>query len=159
MMLPYVAIGLFAGIRTAEIERLDWKEIDLEAKTIEVTAEKSKARKRGIVDMSENLVAWIKPYAKKSGAVAPSSPDWHFGEVRKLTKIEAWPKNAMRHSAASYHLALHKNAALTANLLRHENTRTLFAHYRELVKPKDAELYWKIEPSADAGDKIIAIAR
>jgi len=41
---------------------------------------------------------------------------------------------------------MHRNAALTANLLRHENTRTLFAHYRELVKPKDAERYWQIKP-------------
>jgi integrase len=26
-ILPYVAIGLFAGLRAAEIERLDWSEI------------------------------------------------------------------------------------------------------------------------------------
>jgi integrase len=159
LMLPYTALGLFAGLRTSELERLDWKEIDLNDKTVEVTAEKAKTRARGIVELSENLVEWLKPYAKRAGAITPQSPDYHFGEVRKLAGIIQWPKNAMRHSAASYHLALHKNAALTANLLRHENTRTLFAHYRELVKPKDAELYWKIEPSADAEEKIIAIAR
>src|SRR4030095_8012571 len=27
-VLPYIAIGLFAGLRTAELERLDWSEID-----------------------------------------------------------------------------------------------------------------------------------
>jgi integrase len=29
--LPYIAIGLFAGLRRAEIERLDWSEVDFES--------------------------------------------------------------------------------------------------------------------------------
>ena len=28
-ILPYVAIGAFAGLRRAELERLNWKEVDL----------------------------------------------------------------------------------------------------------------------------------
>jgi integrase len=43
-ILPYIAIGLFAGLRRAEIERLDWSEIDFDSGHIEVTAEKSKPR-------------------------------------------------------------------------------------------------------------------
>ena len=157
LMLPYVALGLFAGLRTSEIERLDWKEVDLIDNTIEIRAEKAKSRARGIVELSGNLVQWLSPYAKRAGAVAPTSADYHFQAVRKLAGIHEWPKNAMRHSAASYHLALHRNAALTANLLRHENTRTLFAHYRELVKPKEAERYWQIKPDKDA-DKVVSIS-
>jgi len=30
LLVPYIAIGAFAGLRRAELERLDWKEIDLE---------------------------------------------------------------------------------------------------------------------------------
>ena len=157
LMLPYVALGLFAGLRTSELKSLDWTEIDLADKTVEIKAEKAKTRARGIVELSENLVEWLKPYAKRAGKIAPKSPDYHFGEVRKLAGIKKWPKNAMRHSAASYHLAMHRNAALTANLLRHENTRTLFAHYRELVKPKDAERYWQINPES-AGRNIIHLS-
>ena len=151
LMLPYTAIGLFAGLRTSELERLDWQEIDLAEKTIEVKAEKAKTRSRGIVEMPKNLVEWLMPYAKRIGTIAPKSPDYHFGEVRNLAGITKWPKNAMRHSAASYHLAMHKNAAFTANMLRHENTRTLFAHYRELVKPKDAAQYWRSDPPRSRG--------
>ena len=43
-ILPYIAIGLFAGLRRAEIERLDWSEIDFDSGHIEVTAEKSKSK-------------------------------------------------------------------------------------------------------------------
>jgi hypothetical protein len=43
-ILPYVAIGAFAGLRRAELERLDWKEVDLQSGLIEVTASKAKER-------------------------------------------------------------------------------------------------------------------
>ncbi|MEO6786770.1 MAG: hypothetical protein ABI318_11610 [Chthoniobacteraceae bacterium] len=33
--LPYWAIGAFAGLRSAEIERIEWKDIDFEAGLIE----------------------------------------------------------------------------------------------------------------------------
>jgi len=158
MMLPYVALGLFAGLRTAELETLNWQQIDLAEKTVEITAEKAKTRARGIVELSDNAVEWLRPYKKKIGPVTPECSDHHFREVRKLAKIQEWPHNAMRHSAASYHLAQHKNAALTANLLRHENTRTLFAHYREIVKPKEAAKYWQIKPSAEVDTKVVSFS-
>jgi len=31
----------------------------------------------------------------------------------------------------------------------------IFKHYRELVKPKDAELYWNIKPEAE-GKKVVS---
>jgi len=58
--LPYIAISLFAGLRTAELQKLDWSEIDFESRHIEVTAAKSKTSKRRLVPMSENMVAWIR---------------------------------------------------------------------------------------------------
>jgi hypothetical protein len=63
----------------------------------------------------------------------------------------------MRHSAASYHLAAHRNETLTQAMLGHESGKMLFAHYRELVKPKDAERYWQIMPASEAG-KVVAMA-
>jgi hypothetical protein len=36
----------------------------------------------------------------------------------------------------------------------------LIQHYRELVKPKDAERYWKIMPAIETGaEKIVPIAQ
>ena len=58
-----------------------------------------------------------------------------FQKAHKAAGIDPWPKNALRHSFASYHLAAHKNAAETALQLGHMDARVLFAHYRELVSP------------------------
>src|SRR5262249_29382246 len=33
-LLPYLAIGAFAGLRRAELERLDWREVDLQSNLI-----------------------------------------------------------------------------------------------------------------------------
>ena len=37
--------------------------------------------------------------------------------------------------------------------LGHHDSRVTFAHYRELVKPKDAERYWIIRHSKDSEDR------
>lgn len=42
--LPRLAISFFAGVRRAEIERLDWSEIDLKSGQIEIKASKAKRR-------------------------------------------------------------------------------------------------------------------
>ena len=68
--VPYLAIGGFAGLRSAEIERLDWSEIDLAEKFIHVKAEKSKSAQRRLVAISDNLAAWLAPHVRAAGPVA-----------------------------------------------------------------------------------------
>ena len=147
-VLPYLAIGLFAGLRSAELERLDWSEIDFESGLIEVKAQKSKTAQRRLVTMQPNLREWLLPLRKHKGNVTPSNCFRQFFEqAREAAGINEWPVNALRHSFASYHLAHFKNAASTALELGHHDSRITFAHYRELVKPKDAERYWNVKPA------------
>jgi integrase len=147
-LLPYIAIGTFAGLRRAELQRLDWSEIDFESGLIEVKAEKSKTAQRRLVKIQPNLREWILPVRKHRGKVAPEDFEKQFGAARTNAKITEWPDNALRHSFASYHLAHFRNAAETALELGHVNAAITFAHYRELVRPKDAERYWNIKPAA-----------
>ena len=147
-ILPAVAIGLFAGLRVSEIMRLDWSSVDLSRGLIEVAARKSKTAQRRLVTVSPNLRAWLEPLARGAGPVAPQAGTYRrqLARARRAAGIEPWPRNALRHSFASYHLALHRNAAETALQLGHSESRTLFAHYRELVKPDDAKAFWQIFP-------------
>ena len=154
-VLPYIAIGLFAGLRRAEIERLDWSEIDFESGLIEVTAEKAKGARRRLVTMQSNLREWLLPIRKHKGSITSENFRKHFEQARVTSGILKWPDNALRHSFASYHLAHFKNAASTALELGHHDSRVTFAHYRELVKPKDAERYWNIRPSTT--EKIVPL--
>jgi integrase len=76
----------------------------------------------------------------------------------KAAGIERWPRNALRHTFASCHLAHFQNAGKTALQLGHTESRTLFAHYRELVKSRDAATFWNIFPPKQGSEgKVIAM--
>ena len=77
-------------------------------------------------------------------------------DARKAAGIAKWKHNALRHSFASYHMAAFENAASTALELGHHDSRVTFEHYRELVKPADAQLYWQIVPAKP--ENVIAIS-
>jgi len=158
--LPVLVIGAFAGLRQAEIFRLTWDEIDLSRGFIEIKAAKSKTAQRRLVHMADNLRLWLAPFAGKTGPVWPGrAPGSHGCEsnwraaimpVRLAAKITDWPDNGLRHSFASYHLAKHSNANALALEMGHTTTKLIFAHYRELVRPEDAERYWNIRPPDEA---------
>ncbi len=158
-IVPALAIGFFAGLRTAEIERLDWREIDLRRGFIEITAEKAKSSQRRLVEITANLRAWLEPHAQRSGPVRLTEMRHkdRFDLARKDAGI-AWPANACRHSFASYHLALHQDAAKTALQLGHTNTAVLFQHYRELTTPEDAKAYFAITPQTAVPANVISMS-
>ncbi len=145
-MLPYVAIGAFAGLRPAEISRLDWSEVRLDRNFIEVAAAKSKTASRRLVNILPNLKAWIEPLTRTTGRITPPNPRMKLNLARKRAGIERWPSNALRHSFASYHLAKFQDAPALALQLGHTTTAMLFSHYREVVAPVSADEYWAICP-------------
>ena len=155
--LPFWAIGAFAGLRRAEIERLAWSEVDFEAGVIEVKASKSKTESRRLVTMQPNLCEWLAPYRAHTGKVCPVNLQQKINDDRERAGLRTeWPHNGLRHSFGSYHLARFNDAAKLA-LEMGNSPGMIFRHYRELVKPKDAERYWRIAP-VPAGRKLVTFA-
>jgi integrase len=172
-VLPYVAISLFAGLRASEVQKLDWSEVRFDSGLIEVKAAKAKTAKRRHAPITDNLAAWIRPLAKPRGPVTPEGlrkcfdkcrRDAGFGtpgtetdkEKKAGVKLTKWPQNAMRHSYGTYRFEQTHDAAKVSYEMGN-SPQMVFAHYRELVAPKDAERYWKIAP-APIGKKVIAFA-
>ena len=146
-MVPYFAIGAFAGLRPAELERLEWDDVHLDRDFIEVSAAKSKTASRRLVTILPNLKAWLKPIAYFKGPITPLNPRVKLHAALKRAAIERWPSNVLRHGFASYHLARFHDAAALALQMGHTTTKMLFTHYREVVSPEAAEAYWKLQPS------------
>ena len=146
-MLPAVSIGLFAGLRRSEFFALDWSEIDLEHRTIEVKGINAKTRQRRFVRVSENLLDWLRPHAHKKGLVTPErNIDVFSARLRTLSQsagINPWPHNAMRHSFGSYFFAKMRDENLTASEMGN-SPGVIFRHYRALVKDTDAAEYWSL---------------
>jgi integrase len=149
-VLPMIAIGAFAGLREAEIQRLDWSEVDLARGHIEVKAAKAKSARRRIVPIQLNLAVWLRPCSEMNARVVPAGARRKIHRVREAAGIERWPNNGLRHSYASYRLAAINDAPRVAAELGHTSPQMLYSTYRELVLPEEAERYWQIAPAAES---------
>jgi integrase len=146
-VIPMLAIGAFAGLREAEIERLDWSEIDLARGHIEVTAAKAKSARRRIIPIQPNLSAWLAPFQGKSGPVVPVGARKKLLKARRESGLARWPRNGLRHSFASYRLAAIQDAPRVSAELGHTSPQMLYGTYREVVRPEEAQRYWEIFPT------------
>jgi integrase len=150
---PVLAIQAFAGLRSAEVIRLDWKNIKIERGHIEITAANAKTASRRIVPILPNLAEWLKKAAKKKGKLFPHSRAY-FHEVQRDISIRTksdnrpallWKHNALRHSFISYRVAAIQNVAQVA-LEAGNSPAMIFGHYRELVTADDAKKWFSIRP-------------
>jgi integrase len=156
-VVPMLAIGAFAGLRDAEIKRLDWSEVDLARGHIEVKAAKAKRARRRIIPIQPNLSAWLRPYTAMKGSVVPEGARGKLDRVRKAAGLAGWRQNGLRHSYASYRLAAIHDAPRVAAELGHSSPQMLYSTYREVVLPDEAERYWKLVPRAKA-ENVVAFS-
>jgi integrase len=153
-VVPMLAIGAFAGLREAEIQRLDWNEIDFARGHIEVKAAKAKSARRRIIPIQPNLAAWLQPHSGMTGRVVPAGARRKLARVREAAKLTRWPNNGLRHSFASYRLAAAHDAPRVAHELGHTSPQMLYSTYRELVLPTEAERYWTILPTEETANVV-----
>ena len=167
--LPCLALGAFAGLRSAEIERLEWSDIRLAERHIVIGADKAKTASRRIVPVSDTLAAWLAPYAAQTGAVWQGTHEAFYiaqQATAAATAVPAdaqsgtpakpavkWKQNALRHSYASYRFAQTTNAGRVAGELGN-SAAVVHRHYRELVKPADAERWFAVKPAGEAANVV-----
>jgi integrase len=153
-VVPMLAIGAFAGVREAEIKRLNWSEVDQGRGHIEIKSSKAKSARRRIVEIQPNLREWLRPYAGMTDAVVPVNARKKLDLACNAAELTRWPKNGLRHSFASYRLAATHDAPRVASELGHTSPKMLYGVYRELVLPEEAKRYWSLRPLADVANVI-----
>lgn len=146
-MLPYLVLGLFAGIRPAELLRLDPRRIGRDWITIDGHVAKTASHRT--IPIRPNLRAWLD--ARPPGPrIAPLSRKHLYAAIRALRRQAGdvpWPDDCMRHSYASYGYDLTRDAGLIASEMGHRGTDIFFRHYRGLVQPGDGARYFAILPT------------
>jgi integrase len=159
-LLPAIALQAFAGLRTAEVLRLEWSDVDLVRGFVTVAAHKSKTARRRLIPIAQNLAEWLRPYAQMSGPVYSTKTRNYHADIEALRSsigLSTLPNNGLRHSFASYHLAKHQNAPQLALEMGHSTPRMIFDNYREVVAPAEAERYWTIRPN-DIADNVVRLS-
>jgi integrase len=67
--VPFLAISLFAGVRHAELQRLDWAQVKRKGMIIEIKAGTAKTASRRVIPILPNLAKWLKPHWKTTGEI------------------------------------------------------------------------------------------
>ena len=139
-----LTLVLFCGVRMEETGRIAWEEITLDADKPRVRVEKAKNNQRRVNDIPDNAVHWLRA-CRGRGTVAPDNFTKAMQRLRQKARIP-YMQNAARHSFASYHVALHDDAAKTAVLLGHPNPTLLYNTYRECVAREEAIRFFDVVP-------------
>lgn len=155
-LIPYLALKLFAGIRSDEIGRLEWDDVNLDTGYIRMSAKKSKTGSARSIRIYDNLHQWIEPFHAKGDPIIPTGFIHRWGIVRHKSgfkkprdkvnklKLPIWPRNVLRHTAVTYHLKVNGEMA-TVDWAGHD-VKVMLKHYVGLATQEDAERYWSIVP-------------
>jgi len=162
--LPALVLMAFCGIRNRELFRLDWSCVDWEDGTLEITAEQGKREGHARhVTIPANALEWIRPLAKKRGKIADfrdfDEYTRRLQDARALAgwSVGAWPANALRKTFISCHYETHGSIDETAKQAG-TSVGMIHAHYRKLIKKKEAGKLWEIRPTHSPAN-VIPIAR
>ena len=151
----YFALAAFTGMRSAELLRLEWSEINFEKGHIEVKARKAKTATRRLVPMQPNLAKWLAPYHARKGKLFQSRRTVDAAiKFAKRLKIP-WRANVLRHSYATYRLSILPDAARVALEIGNSPAK-LFTNYSELGPEGHAPEWFAIEAPTRRSRKIVA---
>lgn len=157
-LVPYFALGAFAGIRVGSGELLEllWSDIKLEERQIVIRPEISKTHRRRIIPISDNLDRWLRLYLERKGRTPRLAIQLPYGTLRKararvLEKVypkKAWIPAGLRKSYTSAMINSGKSIDQVALSLGHTGSPTvLFNHYYLVESTESAVAYWQILPS------------
>jgi integrase len=157
--MPWMSIAAFAGLRTSEILRLNWKAIKLD-ETDDAGAGKAviaisrmvakKVRVSRLAPIAPNLAELLLPYRGRVGPLYPHK-SWRTIEdqlqdeierLEKLTGLE-WKNNVLRHSFGSHRLAIVKNIAQVAYEMGN-SPQKVRENYNDPKSETEAKTYFSI---------------
>jgi integrase len=147
-----VAIMLFAGIRPEEVagegkDWLRWEHVNAAERIIRIPGEIAKTKQTRILEnLPEALWAWLTPGAAEK-TVAPVGRRTLIEHGKLAAKLTTWPQDCLRHSFATYAMALLNEPGRISVWLGHNgNPSMLFRHYRGLATKAEAEKFFALRP-------------
>jgi integrase len=144
--VPYLAISAFAGVRSAEITRIQWSDVVFSEKVIVLEAKHTKTNRRRVAHMTENLVRWLRSYeGEKKGFICPTkSPNKMTARLSKASKVK-WEHNGLRHSYISYQMAILRDAAKVAEQCGN-SSQQVQANYKANALESEANKWFNLNP-------------
>jgi site-specific recombinase XerD len=142
-LLGRLALECFAGIRHETAAQITHEAFDFKARVITIPARIDKnQRPQYIEHAEENLWAWLEWSRPQTWQMSKLMFRNHKSRAFTRANVQHL-HNVLRHSAASYHIALHGDAGKTAAMLTHKgSTAMLYSHYRGAGGGKENGVKW-----------------
>ncbi len=144
--LAWFALCAFCGLRPeSEADRVTWDDIDLERGRIILRQTKTGRPRVLDLEFCPPALPWLR-LANDLGSPLPLTPITRRRYLRKLRtemRLERWPQDVLRHTAASNLLAHHQDAGKVAAFLGN-SAGILLRHYKALVFREDAKKWMEL---------------
>lgn len=157
--LPVIVLGAFCGIRPEELypekpkkkrnaapkPGLRWENILWDKGRIDVPAAVSKTRDRRPVALYDPVALWLAPWRHAKGPVAHSARFWGYLPTLKAKSGVDWRPDALRHSFASYRLAIKPDVPALAFEMGN-SPAMIKRHYLDLKHEDEAREWFGLTP-------------
>jgi integrase len=157
---PALVVGLFSGVRTAELARLRWRDVDLAAGHVEIRAGAAKTASRRLAPIPKNAVAWLLGLRGKPEALIFIGHPTRLPKlVSEAAKAAGVPRiqNGARHSFITHRCAETGDVPRVA-MEAGNSPGVVHAHYRGLVTQAEAARYFGILPGG-SGNVVVPMER
>ncbi len=144
--MPALGLMLWAGIRPAEVERIDWQDIDWQEKVIALRPRHSKTGGARHVTLHPVLACWLREAGvQAAGPLCPRSWARRWRQLREEAGLTAWQQDALRHSFASYHVKQWHDFAQLQLEMGHRSAELLRTRYLSMggITAAQAGMFWR----------------
>lgn len=151
--LPHLVLGAFCGLRPEETcpehrsekPGLRWEDVNWEKGKVIVPAKVAKDRRKRFAPLTDAARAFLSPWRNRKGPVTPSNrQDVGLKELKASEGVK-WKPDALRHSFASYRLAITQDEAALALELGN-SVGVIHAHYLDLKHAEEGDTWFAIRP-------------
>jgi integrase len=148
--LPALVLAMFAGLRSAEVCRITWRDVNLEAGHVVIAGTEAKTGSRRLAPIPANAIRWLRPLTGPPNARIFAGDSSQLARaISEACRDAVVPRiaNGARHTAISFKVALTGDVARVA-LESGNSPAVIHAHYRGLATESDARLFFDLNPTA-----------
>ena len=144
-LVPIFVLCTFAGIRRAEIERIDWEDVRWDHNNLQIWADDSKTHERRLPPLLPNAKLWLKPFRKCTGPICPSRDRFNQLTERARNLGLEWSHDVLRDGFISNRAAILKELSKVAYEAGN-SPRVIEESYLRKVSEKDAKKFFDVNP-------------
>ena len=156
-LCPMLCIEVFAGVRPAEAEKIEWQNFDWDDNILTVPDTIAKTRRERHIGVHSILRSWLDWHVARGGRnvgrIAPVTGTplrTRLRTLRMRAGITPWPQDCLRHTFASAALASGwRDIGSLCLDLGHTSPTMLHKHYHRAMKPAEGNAVFDIKAPTD----------